>query len=87
MRPAVLATLFVLGLPSLATAGPDVPFESLPPAVQATVTREVKSGRVTEVERDTRRGVPIFEIEFVDGTEKWELDVAIDGTLLEKHRD
>jgi uncharacterized membrane protein YkoI len=73
--------------PSLALAGDDVAFESLPEVVKTTVLREVKSGRIVEIESDKRRGQPIYEVEFVDANVKWELDIAIDGTLLSRRED
>ncbi|HEY8942625.1 MAG TPA: PepSY domain-containing protein [Polyangiaceae bacterium] len=79
--------LVLLAHPALAFAGQDLSFDALPAAVKATVTREVKSGRVLEIEQDTKRGQPVFEIEFMDGNVKWEIDVSPDGTLLQRRED
>ena len=83
--PLLAAQLFAL--PQIAHAGVEVSFESLPAPVRATVQREVKTGQILEIERDKKKGQPIFEIEFMDAGVKWELDVALDGTLLARHQD
>jgi hypothetical protein len=87
---ATLAGASVLGValfPERAMAGTDVKFEDLPAAVQKTVKREVRNGKITDVERDDENGKPIYEIEFDLDGKSWELDVASDGTLLERHAD
>lgn len=56
--------------------------------MKTTVQREVKNGRILEIERDTKRGQPIFEVEFTDGSgAKWELDIAPDGALIARRED
>jgi uncharacterized membrane protein YkoI len=88
---AVLAGASVLGValsPGRAMADTDdVKFEELPAAVQQTVKREVKNGKITDIERDDENGKPIYEIEFDLNGKSWELDVAADGTLLQRHED
>jgi hypothetical protein len=87
--PRTLAlALAVLTSSSLASAGEDVPFDTLPAPVKATVQREVKTGQILEIERDTKKGAPVFEVEFSDPNGvKWELDIAPDGTLLSRRED
>jgi hypothetical protein len=85
VRVSVL--LSVLGVSVSAYAGQDVAFDSLPAPVKSTALREIKSGQVLEVEQDTKRGQPVFEIEFVDAGVKWEIDIAPDGTLLQRRED
>jgi hypothetical protein len=78
----------VLAFASLALAGEPVPFDGLPAAVKATIQREVKGGQIVEIERETKAGRPIFEVDFVEKNgAKWELDVAEDGTLLSREPD
>lgn len=78
----------VMSTPALALAGDDIPFESLPAPVKATVQREVKNGQILEIEHDTKKGRPIFEVEFADANGvKWELDIAPDGTLIVRRED
>jgi len=60
----------------------------LPRAVQETVKRQLGGARVDEVERDAEDGKVVYEIEAetADGREI-ELEVAEDGTLLEKQEE
>ena len=57
----------------------------LPSAVQKTVKRELGSAYIDEIERDTEDGKVVYKVEAetADGREI-ELEVAEDGTLLEK---
>jgi uncharacterized membrane protein YkoI len=66
----------------------DLTLEELPEPVRQTALREVKDGTITDIERDTERGVTVYEVEFMekDG-KKLELDIGADGTLLRRHRD
>lgn len=86
LRTLPLITALTI-LPGAALAGEDVPLESLPPAAKATVLREVKGGQILDLERDVERGKVIFEVEFVESGQKWEIKVAEDGTLLSRHPD
>lgn len=87
LRSAAFA-LAVLTTSGIAAAGQDVPFDSLPAPVKATVQREVKTGQILEIEHDTKKGQPIFEVEFRDPNGvKWELHIAPDGTLLSRRED
>jgi len=72
---------------SLAFAGPDLTFDELPKPVQTTVTREVGKGRISDIERDVKRGETVYEIEFHEGDKKWEIEVAADGKLLDRRPD
>ena len=82
---AFAAATTVLAAPSW--AGTDVTLEQLPAPVRATVDRETKGGQITDIERDREAGKVIFEVEFrLDGKE-YELDIAEDGTLLERRLD
>jgi len=83
----VSSVLILWSLAVPAHAGEDIGFEALPAAVKATVQREVKGGQILEVERDQKKGKPIFEIEFLEAGVKWELHVAPDGTLLSRKED
>lgn len=83
----VSSLLALLALTAPAYAGEDLTLEQLPAAVKATVQREVKTGQILEIERDQKKGQPLFEIEFLDGGVKWEIHVAPDGTLLSRKED
>ena len=56
--------------------------------MRQTVEKETKDAKVYSIEKDSEDGQPVYEIEFTtnDG-QRWELDVAPDGSLLERHRD
>jgi uncharacterized membrane protein YkoI len=83
----VLIGLFCMPASALADDD-DVTLEELPEPVRQTALREVKDGTITDIERDTERGVAVYEVEFIekDG-KKFELDIGADGTLLRRHRD
>lgn len=61
-----------------------VTLEELPPAVKETVTRELKGGRLKELEEKRRGDSITWELDFVRGSDKIELDIAEDGTVLER---
>jgi uncharacterized membrane protein YkoI len=65
----------------------DIDFTQLPQAVQATVTRETQGGTITDIELDDGQGVVTYEIEYVTGDAKYELDIAADGRLLRRTLD
>jgi len=84
---AALLTSF-LCMPASALADDDVTLEELPEPVRQTALREVKDGTITDIERDTDRGVATYEVEFIEKNgKKFELDIGADGTLLRRHRD
>jgi len=87
---ALIASLFFVPafVPTAALADVDMTLEELPEPVRQTALREVKDGSITDIERETEKGVEVFEVEYVakDG-QKFELDIGADGTLLRRHRD
>jgi len=87
IRLAVGAIVGSLLCTSSALANDEIRFEDLPAAVRATAEREIGDGQVTDVERDTKHGVTEYEVEFVQDSVKYELDIAPDGTLLRRERD
>jgi hypothetical protein len=84
---AAAGALALAFVPGSASAGTDMKLEELPPSVQATVKREVKTGTITDIEKDTEQGKEFFEVEFDLGGKSWEIDVAPDGKLLQRHED
>jgi hypothetical protein len=84
----VALMLAILVTSASALAGTEVTFDSLPAAVRSTALREIKTGRVVEVERETsKEGQVVYEIDFIDAGVEWELDIAADGTLLRRSED
>jgi uncharacterized membrane protein YkoI len=76
----VLATSAVL--PSAALAGDKLAIDEVPAPVRQTIERETKGGRVHEIERETKRGVRVYEVEFIRDNKKFEMTVGEDGTVL-----
>jgi len=74
-------------LAATALADVEVAVEELPEAARHTVVREVKGGQILEIERDDEHGQTVYEVEFVESSIKYEIDVAPDGGLLRRHRD
>jgi len=90
MTRAKITTILIASLallPAVALADEDLALEQLPEPVRQTALREVKTGTITDIEREVERGATIYEVEFVDQNIKYELDIAADGTLLRRHRD
>lgn len=54
----------------------------LPPSVQQTIREQAPHGDIAKVERKTRGGKLIYDIEFHDPKMNPELHIASDGTLL-----
>lgn len=61
--------------------------EDLPKAVRDTVVREIKDGKITEIDREDERGKKYFEIEFTQNNKRYEIHVAEDGKLLKRKDD
>lgn len=86
-RLGLIVSGSLLAFSATALAGDELRFEELPAKVQATVKREVKDGRITDIEREVRRGGTLYEIEFIQDNREWEIDVAEDGRLLRRQED
>ncbi len=89
---STLAGALALGLtvaPGVANADDDetLKLTDLPAPVRTTVQREVKQGTITDIEKDQENGNVVYEVEFTDGGKNWEIDVAPDGKLLQRHVD
>jgi uncharacterized membrane protein YkoI len=82
-----LAAVACSTISSLALAR-SLTFEQLPPAVQATVTREIQGGTIKEIELEQRQGgATVYEVEFYLNGAQYELDIAPDGKLLSRKLD
>lgn len=84
---AIAGALALTAAAPSALAGTDVKLDQLPKEVQKTVEDETKDGKIKDIERDTEQGRTIYEVEFTTGGEDFELDIAEDGTLLERRLD
>lgn len=79
-------TALCLSLSTLIGAETAVTFDSLPAAVQAAAKTAGGAAAVTEVEKETKNGVVVYDIEFAaDASGKYlEVTIAADGTVLKK---
>jgi hypothetical protein len=73
------------GAAPAALAGDKVAIDQVPAVVRATIERETRGGRVHEIERETKRGVRVYEVGFIRDNKKYEMYVSEDGTVL-KHK-
>jgi hypothetical protein len=81
---AVALATFVILLGPARSPADEVSLEQVPPAVRATIERELGGGRLEEIERETKNGRTVYEVELVrDGKER-EVHIAEDGTVLER---
>lgn len=90
----LITSLFVVSAMFVAPAYADdddpddnMKVEDLPKAVRDTVVREVKDGKITEIDREDERGRKYFEIEFTQNNRRYEIHVAEDGKLLRRKDD
>src|SRR5437763_1286474 len=65
---------------SLESASND--FNTLPPAVQKTVRAQAPNGEIASVNKTTREGTDVYEIEFREPGKNPKIIVATDGKLL-----
>jgi len=81
----MIALVLAVVLAAPAVAGADsVPLEQVPAAVRAAIEREVGDGRLEEIERETRDGRPVYEVEFTRNNTEHEVLIAEDGTVLKR---
>ena len=59
-----------------------VTLDQVPAAVKETLLKEVKDGKITEIERETEGEVVTYEADAVIGGKKCEITVAADGKLI-----
>ena len=81
----VLVLAVSVVLPSAVFAGDKVKIDQVPAPVRATIEKEAKGGNVKEIERETKGGVKMYEVEYVRDNKKYELHVGEDGKVL-KHK-
>ena len=91
MRMSQLITV-CLGLSVLVLSGfvlgsegeEQVSLDKVPAAVKATILKESAGGKIAEIERETKNGKTIYEVEVLIDGKEIELKIAADGTLLGK---
>jgi len=73
--------------PGLSTLYLGTRFEDTPPAVQATIRRELRDGEITRIEREKGRGESMeYKIELRDAHGPYSIRVNATGQLLENSR-
>lgn len=92
MKRKATVTIIALGFAAMLTlvarAAPEgeeeVTLDQVPAAVKATILKEAAGGKITEIERETKKGKTIYEAEFILDGDEIEIKVAPDGTLLSR---
>ena len=51
-----------------------------------TIEREVGNGRIQEIERETREGRRVYEVEFIRDNREQEIHITEDGTVVKRDR-
>jgi len=64
-----------------------VSIDQVPAGVKATILKEAMGGVVKEIERETEKGKTIYEAEIIIDGREIEIEVAADGTLLEREEE
>ena len=59
-----------------------VTIDQLPPDARAALEREAAGAAITEIDRETAGGRTIYSADVLRGGEKWEIEIAEDGTVL-----
>lgn len=65
----------------------DVRMDDLPRPVRDTVQREIGQGQISEIERDREPEGTVYEVEYRENGQKFELDVGEDGHVIRRHPD
>ncbi|HUU94471.1 MAG TPA: PepSY-like domain-containing protein [Phycisphaerae bacterium] len=79
-----LAGIVVAAWASAPADEQEVTLEQVPAAVKATILKESAGGKIAEIERETKNGQTIYEVEILVNGKEVELRIAEDGTLLGK---
>ncbi len=82
-----MAATAALALAAPVALAEDVTMDQLPGPVRDTVQRELGQGQLGDIERDHEQGRVVYEVELIDNGRKFELDIAEDGRLLQRHPD
>ena len=62
-----------------------VKMEDLPAAVKTTVQREAKGKKIESIEKETKNGKTIYEVELVSNGKGQEIEISATGKVLERH--
>jgi uncharacterized membrane protein YkoI len=90
MRRTIGSLLLAAGLALAGCKGHEVKtsMAEVPAPVRATLEKESKGGKVTEVEKETKSGKTVYsaDVTTADG-KKWDITVGEDGKVLSKEPD
>jgi uncharacterized membrane protein YkoI len=64
-----------------------VTMDALPSAVRTTLDRESAGGKVTEVEKEVKKGKTTYSADVTINGQGWDIDIAEDGTILSKKKE
>lgn len=85
---ALITTASLILLSPLALADDDyVELADVPDPVRDTIEREVADGRILAVERERDDGRITYDVYFQQDGQRYELEIAEDGTLLKRELD
>jgi hypothetical protein len=81
--------IVVVSLTAVAASADDVSEEAVkltdcPKAVQKTLKRESRGGKIVEIEKEVEDGETIYEAEVMIDGKEYDIEIASDGTLLSK---
>jgi hypothetical protein len=65
----------------------EVKLDEVPAPARAAIERETSGARIKEIERETRGGKRVYEVEFIRDNREQEIHVAEDGTVLKRKTD
>ncbi len=82
-----VAVLTGFGLATPIALADDVTMDQLPEAVRQTIQQEIGSAQIGEIERDREGGRTYYEVEFTENGRRYELDIAEDGRVIQRHAD
>jgi hypothetical protein len=90
----IVSTLAIFAISGCVSSGgrhedKEVPIAmgDVPAAVRATLERESAGGKVTEVEKEVKKGRTIYSADMTINGADWDIAVAEDGTVISKERE
>ena len=64
-----------------------ISIDQVPAAARKTIEAQAQGGQITAVGKETEKGKTIYEASVTKNGQKYEVEVAEDGTLLENEKD
>ena len=84
-----MCVILLVGLTAIAAnaddgSGEAVKLTDCPKAVQKTLKRESRGGKIVEIEKEEEGGKTTYEAEVMIDGKEYDIEIASDGTLLSK---